>query len=696
MVVVRSQKFSHIRNNIVFPKRGMEHSKYKRTRKREKSHYHHQTPLLFQIPQIPPVPPVPQVQERKRPGFDFYLYTNGNWLNTVNVPAFRSSFGVSEELEEKIKSEQITLLKNAMAIVEKDKLKSSKSKPIEILGRFALSALRPGVQKQSIRLLKKMISNIDCIRNFEDIGTALGQFQKYRISTFINVYPFLESAKYKKQKISVSAGDLGLPDISYYLANDPASTRTLLAYSHFLDQLTNQLEIESISTIVPFETEIAKSISELEKDDEKYLRGSELQEKYSTFPWKEFWISYGISNWKSVHFRIQNYKFLDHLESFVKNFPLDQWKSLLVTHLLLHAVPLLPPPFDDLHSDFFERKLRGQKEKLPQVQLTVKLAQEWLTGTLSQVYLKDFIDPTLKNSVHGIVDDLQKAAIRRIQNLDWMQSKTRTIAIQKVRQMIVNIGWPSKMPPISAVNLKTDNLFENILLLGEERTIRDLQVLGKEINIEKTWDDPIFAVNAFYYSETNQIVVPAGSLLWPFYHPAAPVGWNYGGLGAVIAHEMTHAFDSDGKDYDDWGEKKKWWTEKDDEAYRQKTEALIQVYNKAKILGKPVNGSLTLNENIADLGGVAIALDALNAILQGKADLQRKEAYRNFFLSYAVSWRTKDKPEKILQGLFMDRHAPAPLRVNLIVSQFDEWYFAFDVLVSDALYIPPEERIRIF
>jgi putative endopeptidase len=670
----------------------MVESKYKKTRKRGKQ-INRPLHSMFQIHQMPPIPPVPQVQEKKRPGYDFYLHVNANWLNTVKVPSFRSSFGVSEELEEKIKNEQITILKRAMKSAEKN---NTKSKAIEALGRFALSALRTSVQKHSIRLLKKMISNIFCIRDFNDIGNALGQFQKYRISTFINIYPFIASAKYKKEKISISAGELGLPDITYYLGKDPSTNRTLIAYGHFLDTIAKHLDIEPISSIVPFETDIAKAISELEKDDEKFLTGSELAHQYSKFPWEHFWMSYGIANWKSVQFRIQNYKFLPYLESITKIFTIDQWKFLLATHLILHALPLLPPPFDNYHSEFFERKLRGQKEKLPQIQLTVKLAQEWLTSTMSQVYLKECIDPGLKSSVHGIMDELTKAAIRRIQNTEWMEPRTRKIAIQKVSQMIRNIGWPSKLPPITSIELKTENLFENILLLGEERTKRDLQVLGKEINIEKTWDDPIFAVNAFYYSETNQIVIPAGSLLWPFYHPSAPIGWNYGGLGAVIAHEMTHAFDSDGKDYDDWGEKKNWWTEKDNEAYTQKTAALVELFNKAKILGKPINGALTLNENIADLGGLAIALDALNETLKGKTDTEKKEAYRNFFISYAVSWRTKDKPEKILQGLFMDRHAPAPLRVNLIVSQFDEWYFAFDIVVSDTLYIPPEERIRIF
>jgi len=254
------------------------------------------------------------------------------------------------------------------------------------------------------------------------------------------------------------------------------------------------------------------------------------------------------------------------------------------------------------------------------------------------------------------------------------------------------------MPSPTNIDLTVNNLFQNILFLGEERTRDDIKSRGKKKNINSEWDDPIFAVNAYYYSETNQMIIPAGSLLWPFYSKISPYGWNFGGLGAVIGHEMTHAFDSDGKDYNEYGEKVNWWKESDLSAYEKKTHDIISLFNKAKVLNHAVNGNKTLNENIADLGGLAIALAALETDMaeSNLSEIKKKEAYRNFFNSFAVSWRIKEKPEKILQGLFMDRHAPAPLRVNLIVNQFDQWYSAFDIRETDALYIAPEKRIRIF
>ena len=213
--------------------------------------------------------------------------------------------------------------------------------------------------------------------------------------------------------------------------------------------------------------------------------------------------------------------------------------------------------------------------------------------------------------------------------------------------------------------------------------------------ITESWDEPPYAVNAYYFNETNQFILPAGSIQFPFYKKDS-VGWSFGGLGAVIGHEMTHAFDMEGKDYNATGEKGSWWTKRDTSAYSRKTKLLVDLFDKGKILKHPVDGDLTLSENISDLGGLGIALDALLHELEGFSDAERKKELRNFFIAYAVSWRIKDKPRKQLQRLFMDVHAPAELRVNYIVSQFQEWYDLFDVSTGDDLYIPPEERVRIF
>jgi putative endopeptidase len=268
---------------------------------------------------------------------------------------------------------------------------------------------------------------------------------------------------------------------------------------------------------------------------------------------------------------------------------------------------------------------------------------------------------------------------------------------RKTKAIHLGIAYPSYVPQESLVKLNPEKLVENVLTLAEADFQDEIQRIDKTLNV-KVWDDPVFAVNAYYYNEGNRLILPAGILRWPFFHPDASDGWNYGGLGATIGHEISHAFDNDGKEYDDHGNKNPWWSKEEIAAYQKKTKALIELYSKTKYFGHSLNGYLTLSENIADLGGVDIALAALKSVLkQRKAGPETiKKELRDFFMSYAVSWRTKEKKAKAMQSLFMDVHAPPPARVNNIVCQFDEWYEAFDITPGEVLYKDPQHRIRIF
>lgn len=628
------------------------------------------------------------------------MFINGAWLHSVKTPTFRSAYGVSEELEDLIEKQLFTILDTGIQYAEHGKIPHTEySKHLDSVGRFGLSALRPGVQENSIRALKKMIQQIQCMRDLNDISAMLGNFCKYRITSLLSFFVYYDPGKVIYVKPALGTGELGLPDPSYYFKSAPGKSKTLFAYGAMLDKFSELLELdEKLSAVIPMEFFFASEYLRTQAQKEQYMKGSELQEKFSTIQWDFFWKSFDISDWKSTTFKVYPPGWIKAVSKGLRKFTLQDWKLLLITHLILHAVKVLPPPFDDIHSAFYEKRLRGQTKKLPQRQLTIRLLNEWMPETLSRLYLKEFVNPNQKKEVFIFVRSIQDAALNRLQNTKWLDNSTKNKAILKVKKMKLGVAYPDRMPDFEELNLQTDNLFHNILLLGEDHTKSDLSKLHKPFNIEKEWDDAIYAVNAYYYSEVNQMIIPSGSLLWPFYDANAPLGWNYGGLGAVIGHEMTHAFDSDGKLYDENGKETNWWTLSDNREYNKRTKSIIQLYNQARVLGHPVSGALTLNENISDLGGLAIALDALHHAIK-KLNIskeEQKKAFQNFFTAYAVSWRIKEKPQKIIQGLFMDRHAPAPLRVNLIVSQFDEWYEAFDIQVSDKLYIPPEERLRIF
>jgi putative endopeptidase len=406
----------------------------------------------------------------------------------------------------------------------------------------------------------------------------------------------------------------------------------------------------------------------------------------------------GLTTWKTQLFFVDARNWLETLEKMFEYLPIDTWKLLFATEAILHFLPYLPPPFDDLHFSFFRKWLRGQTSKIPQKDLTLLLLQEWMTPFLSKLYVNRFGEAEIKRETGRFVEELVDVAKHRLQETEWLQPATRKEAVEKVQKMILSIGYPDTFAKLEIPTVKSDNLLENLLQLGAWQTSYEISRLGEKRKNQKDWDQPVFAVNAYYYSQSNEMVIPLGSLYWPFYSSTANLGWNYGGLGCILAHEMTHAFDKEGKEYDPDGFPKKWWTPSDNRAYNRKTKSLVQLFSQQTILNHPVSGSLTLSENIADLGGMAIALNALTKRLdkETRSDDQRKKAYQQFFLSYAVSWRVKEKPEKTLQSLFLDHHAPPSLRVNLIVSQFDEWYSAFDIQDSDSMFLPPEKRIRIF
>ena len=296
-----------------------------------------------------------------------------------------------------------------------------------------------------------------------------------------------------------------------------------------------------------------------------------------------------------------------------------------------------------------------------------------------------------------LAEDIIDSAIKRLGTIEWMQPKTRLKAIKKVKSIHMGVAYPNIMPKDPDVILNPEQFIKNIFLLGNAEFQRDLKNANTKLNPEK-WEDAIFEVNAYYYNEGNRLILPAGILKYPFYDQSASDGWNLGGIGATIGHELTHAFDMDGKDYDENGNRNPWWTSDDNKKYNQKTKSIISLYDKTKYFNQYINGTLTLSENISDLGGLALSLMTLKTRLEKRKvnnEVRMKELCE-FFISYAVSWRTKEKRKKAMQSLFTDLHSPPIARVNNIVRQFDDWYECFDIKPGNILYTAPEERIRIF
>lgn len=642
---------------------------------------------------------IPEFNNDIHPGDNFYLHVNDNWLKHTKISTYRSSYSVNEEVEDVIEKDLYTLLDNCYNFAKKgEKPKSFEEKLKDIIGRFGLSVLRTSVQKNSIRILKSYLQNIRCIRSIEDVGDILGFFCRNKITTLLDTFLQLERTKNDKfvYTLYLSYGTLGLPDVTYYKATAPGKINTLVSYIQFIKKLTNLLEIDDLSETVSFESYFSANFEGVQNDDSILLKGHELLKEFDKFPWNNFFTSYGIEDWKEKTYRIQSKRLFRVLEKAFEITPLERFKDLFTLHMILHAIPMLPSPYDTMYFEFYQKKLQGQKEKFNQKYLNLYLTKIYLTTPLSILYKNYYLKNSLKINSKKFIEKIRTSAIKQIESNSWLENKTKSIAKEKVKNMGLSIGWPDFYYPLNLPTLQTDNLLQNIYLLSSSSTQNDIELLNKVSEPGKYWTEPSFMVNAFYYNEINEFIVPAGSLMYPFYSETKSIGWNYGGLGAVIGHEMVHAFDEDGRHYDAHGFYKPWWLSRDNRRYNILSNKLKKIYNESKIHGVHINGNRTINENLADLGGVSIALEALKLELQKSSEKEKIHEYQQFFISYAISWRTKEEKKKVLQSLIVDIHSPAEFRVNNIISHFNEFYEAFNVEVSNKLYIPPEERIRVF
>jgi predicted metalloendopeptidase len=381
--------------------------------------------------------------------------------------------------------------------------------------------------------------------------------------------------------------------------------------------------------------------------------------------------------------------FLHHVQARLKSWPIQRWRALL-TLSVVHWIAGYSPrgPLRSAWFAYNRRFLEGQIADIPATELRMTLTCYAMPNTVGKLWVARYCDPAVRQQGITMVEVIVRAAIATLKE-SWMAASTKAAAIHKLRHMDLQIGWPSPWPTTPVVI--GDDYVDNLLEIGAASTDEALKRRSCRHPSGSGWDRTVFDVNAYYYPAENRFVLPAAILRPPFYDPARTLAYNYGAIGATIGHELCHAFDSDGREYDEHGNKHNWWTAHDDSEYRKKARKLVRLFESRRYRGLPVDGKLTLVENLADLGGLGFALEGLRSVTTvGKAEL------REFFTSYAASWRSSDRLKAATQRLIMDPHAPPKLRVDHIVRQFDEWYEAFDVGPDSSEWIAPANRIRLF
>lgn len=641
--------------------------------------------------QVPPVDPTVE------PAKDFYTHVNHRWHQHTRLPGYEDSFGVSEEIEMEVRDKLLEAVEDLI-----------RTKPSHGLAVLATSFLDDGAQASSIHDLKHLVAKIDCAAAPADLGEFVGMLNRFQCKAPIS---FVVNSDYYDSRVCcvyIYEATLGLPTKTLY-TEAKGHGAALNHYRRLLTTLGKLLEVEDLTAVIETETALLPVISEhgdVSSTSYSYLPHSlhDLEREYPAIPWRGALRGWGLraDRIDSIKFIVTNARYL-HVVNRMFSGPVGPFATWLRTITILYFLKYLPPPFDDLHYELFERRLKGNRVKLPQKQLTLRVLMNFAQQDLSHLFVAAAVPAATRRRATTLVHHLAAATAERIRGLAWMEAATKAQALEKVRKMAFQVAyptdWDSEIRELGgARHLDATRPFQNLLALAAsdtEKMIGDL-MRGHCRKTAAHWIEGAFEVNAYYYPEGNLMIIPAGILRPPFFDLTRSDAWNLGGIGAAIGHEITHGFDDDGRNYDESGSYADWWSVSDAATYRRMAGDVERLFEGAEYMGGHVSGKLTLSENLADLGGLAIALTALKDLLRGAPLEEMKKAYREFFISYAVSWRQIDRPEKARQALSLDVHAPPPLRVNMIVRQFQEFYDAFDVPSDAAGVIPPSERIQFW
>jgi len=633
-----------------------------------------------------------------RPQDDFYHFVNGNWMKTVEIPADKARWGSFDELREHTDSAVLRILK---ASLDKNFENGSDGQKIADLYQSYIDF--DARDRLGISPVKPHLDKIDAIGDFEDLYAYLLEVGPEGGNPFFGAYVYAHMKNSDANAVYLGAGSLGLGR-SYYQKTDEKNTETLAQYAKFVSDLYGKIEAEANAPkgekIVAFEKDIAahlKTIEELRDAQKRYnpVAVADLGKLVKNIDIARYIRELGFTADTVIIGELKYYQNLDRILSPER---LPEVKEFLKFSLMNSAANYLTEELDELAFDFYGRTLRGQKEQRPLDKRGLEFVNRNVGELLGKLYVAENFAPEAKAACEELVRYLVKSFGLHIRELDWMSDVTKEKALEKLSKFKVKIGYPDNWKDYANLTVG-GSLFENVQRVNrwafeENRAKQDKPVDKSE------WSMSPQTVNAYYSPLFNEIVFPAAILQAPFYDYRADAAVNFGGIGAVIGHELSHGFDDSGSQYDGNGNLNNWWTPEDKEKFDAAANALVAQFEAYEpVPGVFVNGRFTLGENIGDLGGASVAFDALKMYLADKGNPGEIDGFtpeQRFFLSWATIWRTKTTDEFVVNQVKTDPHAPAQYRAFAPILNMDGFHDAFATKPSDRLYRAKEERIKIW
>jgi endothelin-converting enzyme/putative endopeptidase len=557
------------------------------------------------------------------------------------------------------------------------------------------------VEARGVAPLEPLLHAVGSLRDVRDLAAFLGEFEQIGGSGAFGVYVDVDGKNSDRTLVNVVQGGLGLPDESYYHDEKFAEVREkYLAYLSRMFGLVGRTDPDGdAATVMELETRLSKGHWERAetRDVQKtynLMTLDELKGLCPAFDWEVFIRNLGGSEDTIAETCVRQPSYLEHLATALEDVPIEQWRTWLAIRVIRTAAPYLPAEFVETNFDFYGRTLSGTPQLRERWKRGVAVVEGGVGEAVGREYVARHFPPASKAMMQELVGHLLRAYRQSIASLAWMSDETKQRGFDKLDMFRSKIGYPDKFIDYSELDFKPDDLIGNVLSANAFETRRQLAKVGAPVDRDE-WLMLPQAVNAYYRPGMNEICFPAAILQKPFFSPDAEMAENYGGIGAVIGHEVGHGFDDQGAQYDGAGNLEDWWTPDDKSRFEEKSKALIAQYDGFEprdLPGEHVNGALTVGENIGDLGGLTIALMAYNIARGGDVGL---EDAQKLFLSWGHIWRTKRRKELSQQYLTIDPHSPPEFRAN-IVRNLDEFHATFGTRPGDGLWLDPEARVRIW
>ena len=637
------------------------------------------------------------------PSEDFYQYACGGWMEANPLTPEYARYGIFDQLDKENQEKLKVLIEE---LNSKPQEAGSVGAKIQMMYSMGLDSLKRNADGAAP--VMDQLAAIKAIADIKDFSSMVGKMHVESSSPLFSFYIGADEKNSTMNLLQFFQGGLSMGDRDYYLLDDENTQKIRNAYRQYIERLfvlagyNAEEASEAADAVLAFETEIAKvsvdraTLRDVHKNYNK-MSVQDFTSKYGFIDWELFFKETGIS--KSEELNAGQIAFFEGMTKLMKKTSLEDLKDYLSFKLLNSASNYLSDEFVNANFDFYGRALQGKEELQPRWKSALAVVNRSLAEAFGQMYVEKYFPASSKEKMLEMVDNLQAALGERIEALEWMSDETKSKAQEKLGTFIVKVGYPDKWKDYTALDIKADSYWANICranIFAHNEMMKDE---GQPVD-RTEWGMSPQTVNAYYNPTTNEICFPAAILQPPFFNPDADDAVNYGGIGVVIGHEMTHGFDDQGRNYDKDGNISSWWTKEDEDKFNERAKVLVEQYDKIVVLDTlHADGSYTLGENIADQGGLLVAYQAYMNTLKDKeapADIDGFTYSQRFYLGYANLWAQNLRPQEIMRRTKTDVHSLGKWRVNAALRNIEDFYTAFGIKEGDPMYLAPGERINIW